>query len=139
MKNDKKIYCWRFRIEDLEIYTASSNQGAIEAALSLEPGVEPLSYFQNRLPYDHLIEDIEKNESLVKAIESRLMNAPINITPSFDIQCTPFQMNVWKAVEQIPFGRTRTYGEVADFIGKKGGARAVGQAMNKNPLPIIFP
>lgn len=40
---------------------------------------------------------------------------------------------------RIPFGETKTYGEVAKMMGSPGGARAVGQAMGKNPLPLIFP
>lgn len=52
---------------------------------------------------------------------------------------TIFQKRVWEAVKNIPWGQTRTYGEVAAMVGKPGGARAVGQALARNPLPIIIP
>ena len=52
---------------------------------------------------------------------------------------TPFQLAVWKALERIPFGETRSYGEVARSIGRPGAARAVGLANGRNPLAIVVP
>jgi methylated-DNA-[protein]-cysteine S-methyltransferase len=52
---------------------------------------------------------------------------------------TPFQMEVWKALEDIPYGHTVTYGELAEKIGRPGSARAVGGAVGSNPLPIVIP
>jgi methylated-DNA-[protein]-cysteine S-methyltransferase len=52
---------------------------------------------------------------------------------------TPFQSKVWKATRSIPYGETRSYRWVAEQIGKPGAYRAVGQALGKNPLPIIIP
>jgi methylated-DNA-[protein]-cysteine S-methyltransferase len=52
---------------------------------------------------------------------------------------TPFQQAVWKALLQIPYGETRSYGEVARMVGRPGAARAVGQACNRNPLGIVVP
>jgi O6-methylguanine-DNA--protein-cysteine methyltransferase len=138
-KNHKEIYCWKIQIEDLSVYLASSKSGAVKVNLALKEGMGALKYFQNRFPQYNLFEDAEINDPLVKAVEARLMNKPINDRLSFDIPCTPFQLMTWKAIAQIPFGQTKTYGEIAEMIGKKGGARAVGQAMNKNPLPVIFP
>lgn len=50
-----------------------------------------------------------------------------------------FQMSVWEALRQIPYGQTRSYGQIASAIGKSGAARAVGQACNRNPLWLIVP
>lgn len=50
-----------------------------------------------------------------------------------------FQLRVWAALCQIPYGQTYSYGEIADAIGQPGAARAVGMANNKNPLPIMVP
>lgn len=52
---------------------------------------------------------------------------------------TDFQQKVWKALTEIPYGQTISYGEIAEKIGKPGGARAVGNANNKNPIAIIIP
>jgi len=55
------------------------------------------------------------------------------------IEGTPFSALVWEALRRIPFGERRNYGEVASMIGRPGAARAVGQACNRNPLPILVP
>lgn len=51
----------------------------------------------------------------------------------------PFQRAVLTAISKIPFGETRSYAWVARAIGKPGAARAVGQALHTNPIPIIIP
>ena len=52
---------------------------------------------------------------------------------------TPFQQAVWQATQDIPYGETRSYGWVAQQIGRPRAARAVGQALGANPTPIIVP
>lgn len=54
-------------------------------------------------------------------------------------QGTDFQLRVWKSLQKIPYGQTRTYGEIALQIGNPKAARAVGLANNRNPLAIIIP
>jgi methylated-DNA-[protein]-cysteine S-methyltransferase len=50
-----------------------------------------------------------------------------------------FAMKVWKEMLTIPYGKVRTYGEMAEAIGRPGAARAVGQACNRNPISILIP
>ncbi|GHV64782.1 methylated-DNA--protein-cysteine methyltransferase [Bacteroidia bacterium] len=52
---------------------------------------------------------------------------------------TPFQLQVWAALRQIPYGQTRSYKQIAEAIGHPKACRAVGMANNKNPLPIVVP
>ena len=52
---------------------------------------------------------------------------------------TIFQKKVWRALCDIPYGETRTYGQIAKSIGKPGAARAVGRACNKNEILIRIP
>jgi len=52
---------------------------------------------------------------------------------------TDFQRDVWEATAEIPYGQLRSYGWIADHISRPGAARAVGQALGANPLPIIIP
>ncbi|HEY0689453.1 MAG TPA: methylated-DNA--[protein]-cysteine S-methyltransferase [Kribbella sp.] len=52
---------------------------------------------------------------------------------------TPFQQEVWAALQGIPYGETTTYKELADALGKPQAARAVGLANGKNPISIIVP
>lgn len=52
---------------------------------------------------------------------------------------TPFQTRVWRALRAIPYGETRTYGDVARAVGAPRASRAVGGANGRNPLPVIVP
>jgi methylated-DNA-[protein]-cysteine S-methyltransferase len=52
---------------------------------------------------------------------------------------TPFQRLVWDALRTIPHGQTRTYGQIADQIGRPSASRAVGAANGRNPIAILVP
>jgi methylated-DNA-[protein]-cysteine S-methyltransferase len=56
-----------------------------------------------------------------------------------DFVGTEFQKSVWAELRAIPFGETRTYGQIASRLGKPGSARAVGAANGRNPIAIIAP
>lgn len=62
---------------------------------------------------------------------------------SFDVPCvlhgTEFQVAVWNALLEIPYGETRSYGDIAKRIGREKAVRAVGQANRANPIPIVVP
>lgn len=60
-------------------------------------------------------------------------------TVSLLLKGTPFQVSVWEALQQIPFGETRSYRDIAEEIGNPNSYRAVGLANNKNPISIIIP
>jgi methylated-DNA-[protein]-cysteine S-methyltransferase len=61
----------------------------------------------------------------------------------FDLPLAPvgtdFQLRVWRALCEIPYGTLRNYADIARAIGQPGAARAVGQAAGCNPLPIVIP
>jgi methylated-DNA-[protein]-cysteine S-methyltransferase len=54
-------------------------------------------------------------------------------------QGTPFQLEVWRCLCQIPYGETISYGELAGLIGNPKASRAVGLANGSNPIPIVIP
>ena len=65
--------------------------------------------------------------------ESQILNVPLNLIG------TPFRKKVWKALRTIPYGQTRTYGQIACQIGNPKGPRAVGQANHHNPISYFVP
>ena len=98
-------------------------------------------YFMNN---DEQEEILEKNETaLLKEAIKQLNEYFDGKRSSFDLQLQPqgteFQNKVWKALIEIPFGETRSYGEIAKIIGNEKASRAVGMANNKNPIAIIVP
>jgi AraC family transcriptional regulator, regulatory protein of adaptative response / methylated-DNA-[protein]-cysteine methyltransferase len=56
-----------------------------------------------------------------------------------DVHATAFRRRVWEALRRIPFGETRSYGEIAAAVGAPGAARAVGTACAQNPIPVVVP
>jgi methylated-DNA-[protein]-cysteine S-methyltransferase len=62
---------------------------------------------------------------------------------TFDLELapegSPFQLEVWEALREIPWGETRSYGEIARGIGRPNASRAVGAANGANPIPIVVP
>ena len=55
------------------------------------------------------------------------------------LEGTDFQKAVWRQLQKIPFGQTASYGDVARAVGNPRAFRAVGNANNKNPIPLIIP
>ena len=67
------------------------------------------------------------------------MSLRISLPLSINKKFTPFELKVYKVVSSIPMGQTRAYSWVAKKIGTPRAARAVGNALNKNPYPLIIP
>lgn len=57
----------------------------------------------------------------------------------YELHGTPFQKRVWNALCEIPYGETRTYGEIAKAVGNPKACRAVGMANHNNPIAIVVP
>ena len=60
-------------------------------------------------------------------------------TMPLDMRGTPFQKDVWRALQAIPFGATLSYGQIARQLGRPTASRAVGAANGRNPLSIVVP
>ena len=66
--------------------------------------------------------------------ERKRFDLPVDLSPG-----TPFQRRVWRACARIPCGQVRSYAELGALAGSPRAARAVGQAMGANPVPIVIP
>ena len=79
-------------------------------------------------------------QDLIERFQAYFTGDRIDFPDKLDLSgATPFQRQVWEVTKLIPHGDTRSYKWVAEQIGKSGASRAVGQALAKNPLPIIVP
>jgi methylated-DNA-[protein]-cysteine S-methyltransferase len=87
----------------------------------------------------------KKNYKEVDAVITQIQRMLLGEAVEFDLRCididtcAPFQKKVLLAEHGIPRGLVSTYGRIANFIGSPGGARAVGNALAKNPFPLIIP
>ena len=135
----RKIYCRRIKLDRLYVYMASTEKGALRIGIGLNSRPDARTFFKSLYPNSELLENRNANRSLQQTIEAAFSNGNSQKNPELDMTCTPFQWSAMKAIAKIPFGETRTYGQVAAMAGNPKGARAVGQAMGRNPLPLIFP
>ena len=74
-------------------------------------------------------------DQLAAYFDGKLREFDINLAP----EGTPFQLRVWRALLDIPYGQTISYGELARTIGNPAASRAVGLANGSNPISIIVP
>lgn len=84
-------------------------------------------------PAHPLLLETEKQLNQYFAKKRKEFSLPLDFVGS------DFQKQVWEALLTIPFGETRSYGDIARQIGNPDSVRAVGGAANKNPIPIIAP
>lgn len=88
-------------------------------------------------------EMVQKETPLLKETEKQLLEYLEGRRKTFDVPLNPkgtkFMKQVWTALQEIPYGEVRTYGQIAQTVGKPKAARAVGMANHRNPIPIIIP
>lgn len=94
--------------------------------------------FGQRPPEDS-IEDRGVHARAIFLLEEYFRGNATEFELPIDPGGTPFQRAVWSELRRIPWGETRTYGEIARAVGRPGAARAVGTANNRNPIAIVVP
>ncbi len=99
----------------------------------------PLSPTSSGSPHSKETELLKLFQSAVEQLRSYASGDRTIFDLPLQLSGTPFQNKVWQALLDIPYGQTCSYGELAKKIGKPQGARAVGGALNRNPLGIIVP
>ncbi|WP_208559425.1 methylated-DNA--[protein]-cysteine S-methyltransferase [Marinilactibacillus kalidii] len=136
----KNIYYTAISYDDWTLFIAASEIGLIFVGSS-PFDQEELENWVAQLPFEAtLIHDERFMQSYVNPFKEYF--AGKRTTFSFPIEQigTPFQLQVWEQLLTIPYGETITYGEIARALGKTTThARAIGTAIGKNPLLIVYP
>lgn len=97
--------------------------------LSFSPDEEFRAAAEDPAAFDDLAEELRRYfAGELRAFRTRL-----------DLCGSPFQLRVWKALRDVPWGQVRSYAEIARAIGSPGAARAVGGANGRNPVAILVP
>lgn len=86
-----------------------------------------------------MVRDDEKTKFIASQLDDYFNGIRFSFDVPIDLRGTPFQKRVWEALRKIPHGETRSYKEVALSMNAVKAVRAIGNANNKNPLPIIVP
>lgn len=78
-------------------------------------------------------------EDVVEQLQEYFARSRTTFTLPISLDGTSFQKRVWAELVDIPYGETRSYGQLADAIGRRSAVRAVGAANGRNPISIIVP
>ena len=102
-----------------------------------------LDRIRARVERRHAMEMIKGTSSVIDQAEAEMREYFDGKRKEFslplDLKGTPFELRVWNELLAIPYGETRSYGNIATKLGKRGAARAVGRANGSNYIPIIVP
>lgn len=128
-----KCYSFESPIGKLTVYFVETDI----IALSFAEEGDNLKYIKRYYGTPVEVDKVDYNyhEEVIKYLEGKLKD----FTMPFSFKGTPFQESVWRELVNIPYGETRTYKELAEKVGCPKGPRAVGGALNKNPIAIIVP
>jgi AraC family transcriptional regulator, regulatory protein of adaptative response / methylated-DNA-[protein]-cysteine methyltransferase len=108
--------------------------------VSLGDALEPLERaLKSEFPAARLQRDTHGLGRWTAAIVRHLEGRAPQLDVPLDVQATAFQRRVWEELQKIPYGQTRSYGEVARRIGRPQATRAVAQACATNPAAIVIP
>lgn len=135
----KSIYYYEFKYKKLMIQIASSDIGAVKIKIGFKREGDLINDIKGYTRSIEFHEDFKKNEDLINVLKSYLNGDNPKIDIPWDILGTPFMHDVWKSTCKIPYGETKSYSDIASMAGRPKAARAVGQALNRNPLLIIIP
>ena len=121
-----------------KIYIAAVKEGVVKISFSNESPQELENYCQKRLGSEvHQGSDFTKyaKQQILKYLEGKSQSLDF---PVIHLN-SPFRQKVLEAERNIPYGETRSYGEVAKMVNNPKASRAVGSANAENPLPLYFP
>jgi AraC family transcriptional regulator of adaptative response/methylated-DNA-[protein]-cysteine methyltransferase len=97
----------------------------------------------NDLTKEYPSAEIHRSDSMLSESVDKLLNYLAGEQPDLqlplDIQATAFQWRVWENLRAIPYGETRSYGEVAKAMGQPTAVRAVARACATNPVAMVIP
>jgi methylated-DNA-[protein]-cysteine S-methyltransferase len=122
-----------------EMHIASTGAGVCKVALPSENAAEFMTWLKRALPGATLIESEEANAAAIDELQAYLQGRLTEFSSPLDMHGTDFQRAVWQAVAAIPYGETRSYGEIARSVDRPLACRAVGAANGANPLPPFVP
>lgn len=148
---DSPIGWLKLEANDVQLLSISHikkpNKNQLKNALNITSNITSNNILSSTAPenlHNAGYENLLKKSSILVTTKKQLSEYFQNKLTHFDLPLafdrgTEFQQTVWRALQQIPFGETRTYKQIAEMINKPKAVRAVGGANNKNPFSIVVP
>ncbi|MGG1879511.1 MULTISPECIES: methylated-DNA--[protein]-cysteine S-methyltransferase [Paenibacillus] len=137
--NDDDVFWTRLVHDDWRIYLAATGKGLCYIGSQDSPYEEMSAWLAARFPGRTLQQNDSKLEPYTMELIEYFQGNRLRFEAAVDCKGTPFQTEVWHALNDIPYGRTLTYTEIANDIGRPSAVRAVAAAIGANPLLIRIP
>jgi methylated-DNA-[protein]-cysteine S-methyltransferase len=136
---DTTIY-WSLLVHEAwSLYMAATSNGLCYVGSQNKPFDELRDWAAARFPGSGLVRDDERLQPYAAELTEYLQGTRKAFTLPFDYRGTEFQLAVWKTLCDIPYGRTKSYSDIAEQIRKPAAVRAVGAAIGANPVLITIP
>jgi O-6-methylguanine DNA methyltransferase len=119
-------------MEYIGIYESPIGILTVRADKSSVTGIIPSDYYGK-------INDNGIIKAAIRELDEYFGGKRYNFDIPVNPRGTPFQLAVWEKTASIPYGKTTTYSEIAALLGDKNLSRAVGNALNRNPILILIP
>nr|WP_235846965.1 methylated-DNA--[protein]-cysteine S-methyltransferase [Neobacillus soli] len=137
--NKTHIYWSLFKFKDWNLYLAATEKGLCYVGSQNKSFQELSVWAEKRFPGSTLVEDTKKLEAYSAQLIEYFEGKRKKFSVPFDYHGTEFQVAVWNALCEIPFGETKSYSDIANDINKPAAVRAVGAAIGANPVLITVP
>jgi len=135
-----QVYLGRVETKFGTVHYAVTEQGAVAITVPGQAQAEVLGILERRgFKAADYLPDTQGLHNVRKELEGYFSGTRREFSFPLDMQGTEFELRVWQALRDIPYGERRSYSDVARAIGLPKGARAVGGANSRNPLPLVIP
>lgn len=138
-KSSLVVYWTLLVYNEWRLYVAATDRGLCYVGVPDQSLEQFYSWVSSRYPTGSLVQDDERMQIYTLELSEYLQGRRRGFTIPYDVQGTPFQLAVWNALCEIPYGETLAYTDIAQHIQKPTAVRAVGAAIGANPILIIVP
>jgi O-6-methylguanine DNA methyltransferase len=132
-----KIFFGNFEMNGMSVYAAATELGICRLDFSREKDF--FDWIKKNFKEYELVHDESKFLQVKEELEAYFKKEKRNFDIEMDLIGTKFQKEVWNQLTKIPYGKTVCYEDIAVAVGGKNYCRAVGGAINKNPVIILVP
>ncbi|SES30153.1 methylated-DNA--[protein]-cysteine S-methyltransferase [Psychrobacillus sp. OK032] len=134
-----KIYWTLFIHNEWRLYMAATENGLSYVGSQGKPYEEMEAWLTKRFPKHELIESEKSLTPYMNELKEYIEGTRREFAMQVDLKGTDFQLAIWDALTEIPYGEKKSYSQIAELINNPTAVRAVGAAIGANPVLIAIP
>jgi methylated-DNA-[protein]-cysteine S-methyltransferase len=139
IKNNQSVYWSVFVYDKWQMFLAATTNGLCYVGSPNQPFEELSTWVKNHFPNIDLVQNDEILQPYLEELAEYFQGKRNTFQKPLDLYGTQFQLSVWNALCEIPYGQIRSYSEIANHIQKPTSVRTVGAAIGANPVLIVVP